>query len=35
VIDWPGIFGVPCTPFSQAIEETFNEPAYNKIILEF
>ncbi|MES2943613.1 MAG: NAD-dependent epimerase/dehydratase family protein [Pseudomonadota bacterium] len=35
VIDWPGIFGVPCTPFAMAIHETFNDPAYGKVILEF
>jgi nucleoside-diphosphate-sugar epimerase len=35
VIDWPGIFGVPCTPFAKAIDETFNHPQYSKVILEF
>jgi len=35
VIDWPGIFGVPYTPFGTAIHETFNHPVYSKIILEF
>jgi nucleoside-diphosphate-sugar epimerase len=35
VIDWPGIFGVPYTPFAKAIEETFNDPTYSKVILEF
>jgi len=35
VIDWPGIFDVPYTPFAKAIEETFNDPAYSKVILEF
>jgi len=35
VIDWPGIFGVPCTPFAQAIDETFNDPTYGKVVLEF
>ena len=35
VIDWPGIFGVPYTPFSQAIDETFNDPTYSKVVLEF
>jgi nucleoside-diphosphate-sugar epimerase len=35
VIDWPGIFGVPCTPFAKAIEETFNDPTYSKVVLEF
>ena len=35
VIDWPGIFGVTYTPFSKAIDETFNDPVYSKVILEF
>jgi nucleoside-diphosphate-sugar epimerase len=35
VIDWPGIFNVSSTPFSGAIEETFNHPAYSKVVLEF
>jgi nucleoside-diphosphate-sugar epimerase len=35
VIDWPGIFGVPCTPFAKAIDETFNHPVYGKVVLEF
>ncbi|MEQ1530702.1 MAG: NAD-dependent epimerase/dehydratase family protein [Methylococcales bacterium] len=35
VIDWPGIFGVPYTPFAKAIDETFNDPAYSNVVLEF
>jgi hypothetical protein len=35
VIDWPGIFGVPYTPFAEAIDETFNNPAYSNIVLDF
>jgi nucleoside-diphosphate-sugar epimerase len=35
VIDWPGIFDVPYTSFSKAIDETFNHPKYSKVILEF
>jgi nucleoside-diphosphate-sugar epimerase len=35
VIDWPGIFGVKPTPFAQAIEQTFNDPRYGKVVLEF
>ena len=35
VIDWPGIFGVPYTPFKQAIDETFNDPTYSSVTLEF
>lgn len=35
VIDWPSIFGVSCTPFAKAIDETFNDPRYSKVVLEF
>lgn len=35
VIDWPGIFGVPYTPFAAAIDETLNDPTHSKVILEF
>jgi nucleoside-diphosphate-sugar epimerase len=35
VIDWPGIFGVKATPFATAIRETFLDPNYSKIELEF
>jgi len=35
VTDWPEIFGVPFTPFEQAIEETFNHPKYSKVVLDF
>lgn len=35
VIDWPKIFGVRSTPFAEAIHETFNDPVYSKVILEF
>lgn len=35
VIDWPGMFGVQCTPFAQAIEETFTDPRYSHVVLEF
>jgi nucleoside-diphosphate-sugar epimerase len=35
VIDWPGIFGVPYTPFAKAFDETFNDPTYSKVTLEF
>lgn len=35
VIDWPGIFGVSYTPFAKAIDETFNDPRYSKVVLEF
>jgi len=35
VTDWPGRFGVPSTPFGQAIQETFCDPRYSQIVLEF
>ena len=35
VIDWPTIFSVTPTPFMAAVEETFNDPIYSKIVLEF
>ncbi len=35
VIDWPSIFGVQNTPFTQAVEETFNDPRYSSVVLEF
>lgn len=34
-IDWPGVFNVVPTPFSKAIDETFNDPIYSKVVLEF
>jgi len=35
VIDWPGIFSVPYTPFTKAIDETFNDLIYSNVVLEF
>jgi nucleoside-diphosphate-sugar epimerase len=35
VIDWPNIFDVVPTPFAAAIAETFNDPHYGKVVLEF
>ena len=35
VIDWPGIFGVRATPLRAALEETFTDPTYSDIVLEF
>jgi nucleoside-diphosphate-sugar epimerase len=35
VIDWPGIFNVTYTQFDKALNETFNDPRYSKVILEF
>lgn len=35
VIDWPGIFGVRATPLREALFETFRDPRYAHISLEF
>jgi hypothetical protein len=35
VIDWPNIFGVRYTPFTKAVHETFNDPRYSGVTLEF
>lgn len=35
VIDWPGIFGCPPTPFRTALERTFRDPTYSHVVLEF
>jgi len=35
VIDWPGIFGVTPTPFAKAISETYNDPHYSQVVLDF
>jgi nucleoside-diphosphate-sugar epimerase len=35
VNDWPGTFNVPYTPFAAAVNETFNDPKYSKVVLEF
>ena len=35
VIDWPGIFGVRATPLRDAMMETFRDPTYSSITLEF
>jgi hypothetical protein len=34
-IDWPKIFGVRPTPLRDALNETFRDPKYSKIVLEF
>jgi hypothetical protein len=35
VIDWPKIFGVQATPLDAALAETFRNPTYSHIVLEF
>lgn len=35
LIEWWKIFSVEATPLDQAIQETFNDPVYSKVTLEF
>lgn len=35
VIDWPSIFGVHATRLEQALSETFTDPTYSHVTLEF
>lgn len=35
LIDWPHIFNIEPTPFAAAIHETFNDPTYAKVVMEF
>ena len=35
VIDWERIFGVTATPLQQALNETFRDPRYSRVALEF
>jgi uncharacterized protein YbjT (DUF2867 family) len=35
VIDWPGIFGVEATPLKTALTETYLDPDYGRVVLEF
>lgn len=35
VIDWPTIFGVKATPLAAALDKTFNDPRYSRVVLEF
>ncbi|MGD0444810.1 MAG: NAD(P)-dependent oxidoreductase [Edaphobacter sp.] len=35
VIDWPGIFRVRATPLEEALETTFRNPVYSKVVLDF
>ena len=35
VIDWPGIFDVTPTPLPQAFHETFNDPRFASVTLDF
>jgi nucleoside-diphosphate-sugar epimerase len=35
VTAWPSIFGVRATPLAQALAETFRDPVYSQVVLEF
>ncbi len=35
VIDWPGIFGIVPTPLEAAFAETYDDPTYSAVALEF
>jgi nucleoside-diphosphate-sugar epimerase len=35
VIDWPGIFGVRATPLQEALDTTFRDAKYSKVVLDF
>lgn len=35
VIDWPTIFDTSYTPFSKAVDETFNDQQYGQVVLDF
>jgi nucleoside-diphosphate-sugar epimerase len=35
VIDWPTIFGTTATPLQEALNKTFRDPIYSRIVLEF
>jgi nucleoside-diphosphate-sugar epimerase len=35
VIDWPAIFGISPTEFRQAVMETFLNPTYSNVVLDF
>jgi nucleoside-diphosphate-sugar epimerase len=35
VIDWPTIFGTTATPLQEALNKTFRDPIYSRIVMEF
>lgn len=35
VIDWPSIFGIRATPLQEALNLTFRDPVYSKVVLAF
>ena len=35
VIDWPAIFHVRATPLAEALKQTFQDPKYSSVVLDF
>jgi nucleoside-diphosphate-sugar epimerase len=35
VIDWPNLFGVKATPLRRALQQSYCDPVYSQIVLEF
>jgi nucleoside-diphosphate-sugar epimerase len=35
VIDWPALFRIRATPLQQALDETFQDPVYSQVVLDF
>ena len=35
IIDWPGTFKIVPTTFAAALEETFNDPRFSAVVLDF
>jgi hypothetical protein len=35
IIDWPSQFNVSATPLLEAMQETFQDPVYSDVVLEF
>ena len=35
VIDWPALFDVEATPLADAVKETYLDPHYSSIVLDF
>jgi hypothetical protein len=35
VIDWPAIFGIQSTPLRRALDTTFRDPVYGRVVLDF
>jgi nucleoside-diphosphate-sugar epimerase len=35
IIDWPTIFGIRATPLAEALRQTFQDPKYSSVVLDF